>query len=193
MNDQPSESANTPFVGTDRHLPLHRLQAGFDGLASPQSDKGRLTLIVRRLAEGGRDQPTEAQLTREEGLVGDAWSIRPPRDLNAQITVMRRDIADLFANGQSLSLFGDNLFVDLDISMENLPPGSRLRVGSSVVEVTPEPHTGCRKFQQRFGRDALRFTALKEMRGKNLRGVHWRVLESGAVTLGDSVEVLLRA
>lgn len=175
------------------HVPLDRLHTGFRALAAAPLQKGELRLIVRRLVDGGgRDQPESAQLTEEEGLVGDAWSVRPPSDPNAQITVMREDVARLIANGQPLTRFGDNLLVDLDLSDANLPPGSRLRVGECVVVVTAEPHTGCRKFRDRFGKDALRFIASKEMRGHNVRGIHWRVVRPGAVSIGDSIEVLSR-
>jgi len=105
---------------------------------------------------------------------------------------MRRDIAALIANGQPLTLFGDNLFVDLDISQENLPAGTRLQLGECVVEVTPEPHTGCRKFSDRFGQDALRFTTIPRIREHNLRGIHWKVIESGEVRVGDSITVISR-
>ena len=141
---------------------------------------------------GGRKLPTRAQLDIDNGLVGDRWSASPTRNFDAQITVMRHDVAKLVANGQPLEMFGDNLLVDLDISVRNLPAGSRLRLGEVLVEVTPEPHTGCGKFMQRFGRDALRFTALREWREQRLRGVHVRVVESGQVRCGDAIAVISR-
>ena len=171
---------------------MSQLRAGFDELGAAPLDNGQLVVIVRRLADGARELPERARLTVESGLEGDVWSSRPPRNPNAQLTVMRRDIAELIANGQALTLFGDNLFIDLDISHDNLPPGTRLRVADSVVEVTPEPHTGCRKFRDRFGQDALRFTASRDIRVHNPRGIHWRVIQSGTVRRGDTIEVLSR-
>ena len=105
---------------------------------------------------------------------------------------MQAGVAELVANGQSLALFGDNLFVDLDLSEVNLPVGSRLRVGGAVVEVTPMPHDGCRKFNQRFGSDALRFVNAKPTRHLNLRGVFWRVIEAGEIEAGSTIQVLSR-
>jgi MOSC domain-containing protein YiiM len=105
---------------------------------------------------------------------------------------MRIDVARLFANGQPLFLFGDNLLVDLDLSLANLPTGSRLRLGAAQLEVTPEPHTGCAKFRQRFGADALRFTADRRFRHLRLRGIYLKVVDAGEVALGDSIEVLTR-
>jgi MOSC domain-containing protein YiiM len=175
---------------------LHRtgaaLDAGARALPIAPRDAGRLALIVRRLPTGARETPREVQLSLEDGVTGDDWSRRPPRKPDAQLAVMRRDVAELIANGQPLTLFGDQLFVDLDVSAANLPVGTRLRVGEALVEMTAEPHDGCRKFQQRFGADALRFVQAKETRGQNRRGVYWRVVEPGLARVGDAVEVIAR-
>jgi MOSC domain-containing protein YiiM len=124
---------------------------------------------------------------------GDGWTRRPPRDPDAQLAVMQSDVAALIANGQPLTLFGDNLFVELDLSAANLPTGSRLRVGAAIVAVTAKPHNGCAKFDARFGNDALRFVQAKATRHLNLRGIYWNVIEPGAVRRGDPIHVLSRA
>jgi len=176
-----------------RHVPLPRLTAGYAALAAAPTESGRLRAIVRRLERGGvRETPDAAELDTDLGLIGDAWSRSRSRDRNMQLTVMRHDVATLIANGQPLTLFGDNLFVDLDIGASNLPPGTRLRIGECIVEVTPEPHTGCKLFKQRFGFDALRFTALQELSGHNLRGIHLFVVEPGSVRVGDTIDVFSR-
>ena len=110
----------------------------------------------------------------------------------ANSSMVAIDIAELIANGQPLTLFGDNLFLDLDLSAANLPPGSRLRAGTATLEVTPEPHDGCRKFRERFGDAALRFVAKRDRRPLNLRGVYMRVVDEGEIAAGDSVQVLSR-
>jgi MOSC domain-containing protein YiiM len=173
-----------------RHLPLAELEAGLRGLVRASAREGCVALIVRRRADGARETPERVRLSPEEGVPGDRWSRSPPRDPDAQLAVMRRDVAELIANGQSLTVFGDNLFVDLDISVEGLPPGSRLRVGDAVVEVTPMPHDGCRKFKARFGGDALRFVQAKATRDQNLRGVYWKVIDSGEVRVGAPIRTL---
>jgi len=182
----------SPRGDAARHLARAALDAGLVALPSASRDAGRLALIVRRLPTGSRETPPEVRLTLEEGVPGDDWSRRPPQKPEAQLAVMRREVAETLANGQPLTLFGDNLFVDLDLSAANLPVGTRLRVGAALVEMTAEPHNGCRKFQQRFGADALRVVQAKETRDQNLRGVYWRVLEPGVARVGDAVRVLSR-
>src|SRR5262249_13494640 len=153
---------------------------------------GRVPRSVRR-AEGGRGAPPAATLLDPDlGLPGDAWGRRTDPEPDAQLTVMQRAVAELIANGQPLVLFGDNLFVDLDLSRENLPLGSRVRLGHALLEVTPKPHNGCHKFRARFGSEALSFVSKPDLRHRNLRGIYLRVIEGGAVAVGDPIEVVAR-
>jgi len=177
---------------SSRHLPLAQLEAGLREIAELPKDSGRLTLIVRRPADGSRETPERLRLTPEDGVPGDSWGRDPKRMLDAQIAVMQRNVAELVANGQPLTLFGDSLFVDFDISLGNLPIGSRLRVGEAIVEVTPMPHNGCSKFNARFGADALFFVNAKPTRHLNLRGIYWKVVEPGEVSVGAAIQVLSR-
>jgi hypothetical protein len=168
------------------------LESGLSALPSLPKDSGRLALIVRRREDGTRETPERVRLTPDDGVPGDSWGRNPKRDIEMQIAVMRREVAELLANGQPLTLFGDSLFVDFDISVGNLPIGSRLRVGEAVVEVTPMPHNGCAKFKARFGADALFFVNAKPTRHLNLRGIYWKVIEAGEVSVGAPIEVLSR-
>jgi MOSC domain-containing protein YiiM len=181
-----------PPGDASRHRPLAELEAGLRALAAAPTSTGRLALLVCRRADGVRETPERAILSPEEGLAGDGWSRRPPRDREAQLAVMRHDVALLIAGGQPLGVFGDNLFVALDLSAANLPAGSQLRVGEALVEMTPEPHDGCLKFRGRFGQDALRFVQARATRSQNLRGVYWRVVEAGLAAVGDPVRVISR-
>jgi hypothetical protein len=169
------------------------LERGLAGMALAPVDRGRLVRIVRRGEGGRREVPERSRLSPEAGVPGDSWGRRPRRTQNTQITAMQADVAELIANGQPLTLFGDNLFLELDLSARNLPVGSRLRIGGAVLEVTPVPHNGCKKFQARFGQEALRFVSGKELRQRNLRGIYLRVVEAGDIHLGNQVEVLARA
>ncbi len=181
-----------PAGDPSRHLPRETLEQGLDALTPPR-DAGRIVLIVSRREGGERLTPDRAVLTPEEGVPGDAWLRTRGDVIDAQVSLMRADVAQLFANGQPLSLFGDNLLVDLDLSAENLPPGSRLRAGRALLEVTPEPHNGCVQFRQRVGDAALRLTADPRLRHLRLRGIFARVVEPGEVSLGDPIDVIARA
>jgi MOSC domain-containing protein YiiM len=181
-----------PHGDASRHLPLARLEGARRALSPAPVESGRLALIVRRRSDGVRETPERVRLSPEEGVPGDGWGRRPPRDREAQLAVMRRDIAEIVANGQSLTVMGDNLFVDLDISASNLPLGTRLRVGQALVEVTPKPHNGCLKFKERFGQDALRWVNAKPTRDQNLRGLYWKVIDAGEAAVGDPIELVSR-
>jgi MOSC domain-containing protein YiiM len=174
------------------HALLAQLEEGFFALPEPPKDRGRLMLIVRKTGVGQREVLEQARLTPDEGLTGDEWARRLPAKPEAQLAVMRMDVAELIAHGQPVPTFGDNLYVDLDISAANLPAGTRIRVGEALVEVTPMPHNGCKKFNARFGSDALRFVSNPATRPQNFRGIYWRVIEPGEVRAGSEVRVVSR-
>ena len=180
-----------PWGDRARHLSTEEIERGLEKLAPPE-DRGTLALIVSRGDDGGRETPGSVRLTCEEGVPGDAWLRDAPDKLDAQITMMRADFGELVANGQPLTLFGDNLIVDLDLSVENLPTGSRLQLGGALLEVTPEPHTGCMKYRQRFGKEALKITGAPGHRDQRLRGIYVKVVDPGEVAVGDAIEVLSR-
>jgi MOSC domain-containing protein YiiM len=151
---------------------------------------GRLTLMVARIEPGEHLILERARLTPETGVPGDRWERGASPRLDSQVTAMQSDVARLLAGEQPLSRFGDNLFLELDLSQANLPAGRRLRIGEAILEVTPKPHNGCKKFVERFGEAALRLVSDAELRPRNLRGLHLRVVVAGEVRPGDAVEVL---
>ena len=178
------------------HLTPAELQAGLHTVRASPADDGTLELIVRRPAVGEREPVDEAELDLELGLLGDSWSTRGrsggrPANTSAQVTVMNARAAALVARDPDRRpLAGDQLYVDLDLGGENLPPGTRLVVGDAVLEVTDEPHTGCKKFSERFGLEALLFVNSPEGRALNLRGINTRVVTAGGVRVGDAVRKL---
>ena len=175
-----------------RHLPLGELEQKLGTLPAAPRDAGRVALLVRRRPDKVRETPTRIDLGPDTGVPGDAWGRGEKPDRAAQLTVMEIDVAEMVANGQPLTVFGDNLFLALDLSVENLPTGSRLRLGRALLEVTAKPHNGCRKFAARFGHDALRLVANPELRHRNLRGIYMSVVEAGEVAVGDAVAVVSR-
>jgi hypothetical protein len=146
---------------------------------------GTVRLICVRAGDGVHETPDRAHVTLEDGLVGDRWA-QGKRDLDAQITLMSVRVTELL--GGPLDLPGDNFQVDLDLSEEALPVGTKLRLGGALLEVSPAPHTGCKTFRERFGLEAL--TWVNGNRDRRLRGMNCRVLEAGAVAVGDPVVVV---
>ena len=169
------------------HLEHSALEAGLDEIRHAPPNDGKVELIVRRPAEDARETLTEGRLDPAAGLVGDVWSSDDP-DPARQVTVMNaRAIALLAGSRERWPLAGDQLYVDLDLSGDNVPPGTRLEVGSAVLEVSVEPHRGCKKFAARYGLDALRFVNSDVGYALNLRGINTRVVRAGVVRAGDVI------
>jgi hypothetical protein len=187
----------TPSVEV-KHLTMAELEAGLDEIRSAPKDEGVLQLIVRRPHIDGREVLQEAQLDVAEGLVGDTWKVRGSsrtEDGSAhpemQLNIMNARVAALVAQDKSRwSLAGDQLYVDLDLSDENLPPGTRLSIGSAIIEVTAIPHNGCKKFVSRFGLDAMLFVNSPVGKSLHLRGINAKVVQSGTIRAGDVVKKL---
>jgi len=174
------------------HLPTADLETGLDLVRQAPREVGTLDMIVCRPAEEERRLLDQGELNLEEGLVGDNWRTRGgpdgAPDPEAQLTVMNSRYTDLVARRRDRwPLAGDQLYVDLDLSFEHLPPGSRLGVGSAIIEVSAQPHTGCDKFVARFGRDALRLANSQVGRELRLRGLNAKVIEPGTIRVGDTV------
>jgi MOSC domain-containing protein YiiM len=146
---------------------------------------GTVRGICVRVDEGVHQMPERVEVTVEDGVAGDRWATGR-RDRDAQVTLMNVRVAELI--GGPLDRGGDNFQVDLDLSEEALPVGTRLQIGSALLEVSPAPHTGCKKFRERFGLDALVW--VNDNRDRRLRGMNCRVLEAGAVAVGDRVAVV---
>lgn len=154
---------------------------------SPQDD-GSVELIVRRPAPDQREPLERATFTAEVGLLGDDWLRRHGHDIEAQITLMNSRVSQLLAGDKSRwAEAGDQLFVDLDISQDNLPPGTRIQFGEVVMEISRKPHTGCTKFARRFGGHARKWTATEMGERERRRGVYAFVVQDGVITVGDRI------
>ena len=178
---------DAPLVGDpDRHLGPEELERSFKSIERAFAlDAASLAAIIIRRSAGGRDQPATANLSPVAGLVGDRWVMgkAQPGD---QVSMMNVEVAARIANGQSIALFGDNLFSDLDVRESALPEGARLRIGESILQVSTTPHVPCDRFRARFGHHAFRFAA----NTPRIRGVYLTVLVGGAIAVGDGVHRL---
>lgn len=177
------------------HRTLAELEAGLAAIVTAPDDAGTVELIARRPAEDLREALEEAEFDLVEGLRGDNWLVRGSTRTpdgrahpEAQVTIMSARAAALIAGPRERwMLAGDQIYVDLDLGEDNLPVGTRLRLGTAVLEVTAKPHLGCAKFSARFGTDALRFVNSADGRALRVRGVNARVLTPGTVRRGATV------
>ena len=183
------------MMSVARHLTTAELDAGLDAIRASPREAGVLEMIVRRPAVGVREILEEGELDLARGLVGDTWHTRGSRRTpdgsphpDMQLNIMGSRAAALVAQRKDRwALAGDQLFVDLDLSEKNVPAGTRLAVGSAVLEVTAQPHTGCQKFVERFGREAMMFVNSPIGRELHLRGINARVVQPGVIRVGDVV------
>ena len=181
--------------GVMEHRTTEQLAAGLDEIRRSPTDRGSVALIVRRPAVDAREVLDEGELDLTAGLVGDTWSARRSRETadgsphpERQLNIMNARAAALIAGSiERWPLAGDQLFVDLHLGADELPPGTRLRLGEAVIEVTEPPHLGCAKFTQRFGLDAMRFVNSPEGKALNLRGICAKVVVPGTIRRGDEI------
>jgi hypothetical protein len=175
------------------HLTTDELEAGLDLIRQSPTNEGRLELIVRRPQIDARELLEEGQLDLHDGLVGDTWRTRGSSITadgsshpNMQLNIMNARVIALVAQDKARwQLAGDQLFIDMDLSADNLPPGTRLALGSAVIEVTDQPHNGCKKFVARFGLDAMKFVNSPVGKQLHLRGINAKVVQPGTIRVGD--------
>ena len=180
------------------HLTTAQLEAALPHLRSAPRERGTVELVCRRPAVGEREILEVGELDPEVGLVGDTWRIRGSKRTadgsshpDMQLNVMsHRMVALLAEDDPTRALAGDQLYLDLDLSVDNLPAGTRLALGEAVIEVTDQPHTGCAKFVDRFGPEAMRFVNGPTGRPLRLRGLNARVVTAGRVRPRDVVTKL---
>ena len=180
------------------HLTMPQLEAGLDEIRKSPLDPGILKLIVCRPAVGARAIRESGELDLTTGLAFDNWSTRGSSQTpdgsahpDMQINIMNSRVAALVAQTPDRwAEAGDQLYVDMNLGAENLPPGTRLEIGSAIIQVTEIPHTGCSKFMARFGRDATKFVNSPVGRELNMRGINARVVQPGIIRTGDLVKKL---
>lgn len=176
-----------------RHLTREELKSGLDHIRRSPKHEGVLDLIVRRPQTDQRETLMQGTLDPVQGLLGDNWLSRGSRstadgaaDPEMQLNIMNSRVIALVAQQpERWQLAGDQLFIDMDLSLKNLPPGTRLSIGSAIIEVTAPPHTGCKKFVARFGLGAMLFVNSGLGKQLNLRGINARVVQAGTINVQD--------
>ena len=201
MRDRDSVPLRASSLAEMRHLTTEELQEGLAEIRQSPTDGGVLELIVRRPGIGLRDILPEGQLDLVDGLVGDTWKTRPSSRTpdksphpDMQLNIINARLIALVAQKRDRwALAGDQLYVDLDLSAANLPAGTRLAIGTALIEVTKQPHTGCGKFVERFGVDAMKLVNSPLGRELNLRGINARVVQPGIIRAGDRARKVRRS
>jgi hypothetical protein len=179
-----------------KYLTTEELEAGLENVYLSPKDDGRVDMIVCRPDVEKRKVLSEAKLDPIEGLVGDNWKARGSTGTadgsahpEMQLNIMNSRVIALLAQEQERwQLAGDQLYIDMDLSDKNLPAGTRLALGTAVIEITAKPHSGCKKFATRFGLDAIKFVNSPLGKELHLRGLNAKVIQSGTIQVGDTVK-----
>jgi len=184
-----------------RHLSLAELTEGLPHILAAPKEQGTLRAIVSRPAKGKRRDLDSVGVSLAGGVDGDHWAQgcwkstedgQPHPDV--QICLMSARCIELIAQDRAnWPLAGDNLFIDMDLTPDNLPPGTRIGIGSAEMVITDTPHNGCSAFIERYGRDACLFVNTGEGKRLRLRGIYARVTRDGQVSVGDRVVKLTPA
>lgn len=181
-----------------KHLSMTELEAGMAYIRHSPKEEGILKMIVRRPVDDEREVIEQGELDLLDGLIGDNWKSRGSKhsedgsaNPDAQITIMNARTIELLAQAEERwPLAGDQLYLDMDLSDDNIPPGTRLAIGSAILEVSAVPHTGCKKFSARFGVEAMKFVNSPEGKRLHLRGINTKIVQAGVIQVGNIVTKL---
>lgn len=184
------------MINDIKQLTMTELEEGMEYLRQSPRDEGALKMIVRRPNVDEREIVEECELDLQQGLAGDSWKDRGSShtadgsaNVDAQLTIMNARVIALLARDEARwPLAGDQLYIDMDLSDDNIPPGTRLALGSAVIEVSAQPHSGCKKFSSRFGMDAIKFVNSPEGKQLHLRGINTKVIQAGTIRVGDTLK-----
>ena len=181
------------MINDIKQLTMTELEEGMEHIRQSPKDDGVLKMIVRRPNIDEREIVEECELDLDQGLAGDSWKDRGSShtadgsaNVNTQLTIMNARVIALLAQDEARwPLAGDQLYIDMDLSDDNIPAGTRLALGSALIEVSAQPHSGCKKFSSRFGVDAIKFVNSPEGKHLHLRGINTKVIEAGTIRVGD--------
>jgi MOSC domain-containing protein YiiM len=181
-----------------KHRSFAELQQGLPFILAAPQDDGVLRSIVERPSHGERLTPKASEVSLARGVHGDHWEKGCWRttedgkpDPDVQICIMSARCIELIAGSiENWPPAGDNLFIDMDLTPANMPPGQRFAIGTALFEITGVPHNGCDQFIARFGRDAVLFVNTGDGKRLRLRGIYARVIKDGRIAAGDRVAKL---
>jgi len=182
----------------ENHQSLQELESKTNEILKSPKNHGKIELLVIRPVSNERKVVEEMQVTHEDGVLGDVWKTKPSSSTpdgkphpEKQVTIMNsRCIRTLAGDKNNWPPAGDQIYVDLDLSTQNIPAGTELKIGTAVLKVSSSPHNGCKKFAQRFGQDSMRFVNSKMGKANRFRGLNAYVLKEGTISAHDSVEIL---
>lgn len=183
---------------TVKHLTREEIEQRYTQLEPSPKEQGTVEMIVRRPDTLQREVVEQAEINTEKGMIGDNWYTRGSRHTDdgsahpdMQMAIMNSRIIDVIAQERdNWAPAGDQLFVDFDLSEANLPIGQRFAIGDVVLEVSPFPHKGCKKFKERYGLGASRFINDLAYEHLRLRGINVRVIQGGVIKTGDTIRKL---
>lgn len=182
----------------EANLKIDKLWSGWEQSEKSPKDVGTIEMIVRRPQADEREEVQQAEFDTKEGLLGDNWLARGngsrpdgSADPEAQVTLMNSRVIQLIAGDKSRwAIAGDQVFVDFDLSSDNLPAGHRIQIGEAILEISETPHTGCAKFAKRYGAHARKFVMTDEGKQLRFRGVNAKVIQGGMIKLSDTITKL---
>lgn len=181
-----------------KQLDINELEAGLEVIRQSPKDGGMLDLIVCCSQNGKLEEFDQAALDPVMGLVGDDRQQRRNHTAlddkthpDRQLSIMNSRVIALIADHpERWKLCDDQLYFDMDLSVDNLPAGTQLSIGSAIIEVTSVSHRGGEKFAANFGVDAMHFVDSELGKQLNLRGINAKVVKPGTICVGDSATKL---
>ena len=158
----------------------------------------KVALLCLRPVRNQREFPAELRFTVKDGVVGDygmtsPWLTLPDgtADPRIHVSILPQRVLDLvWYDPANVTFPGDTIVADFNVTLENLPVGTRLQVEDAELEVTNLWNEGCAKWKVRFGREAYGWTSAPEHEALRLRGIYCQIVKNGTVRIGDTLRRL---
>lgn len=157
----------------------------------------RVAMLCTRPARNERVFPDAIVLTRARGIDGDREMAQPwlrldngDPDPRIQVSIIPQRVLDLvWRDRENITHPGDNIVADIDVSLDNMPVGTILTIGTAALRVSDEWNDGCAKWNKRMGRAAYEWTTQPDHEPLRLRGIYCEIITDGVIKLGDTITV----